>query len=192
MRRQRAFTLLEMLVTLALVAMISGIVAQALAQLARVEQTLSGGAMAASKDLLRREWVRQLIRGCGPFLTDAPGLRGDRHGFICATTAPPWPGRTGPTPVRLSLEHDRHGRSVLMARAEAEAEPLQLMVWHGGGAFAYLGSGGQWRDVWPPPLGVAEQYPLAVRLSGLPGGALMGRMEAHYFVLPKRSDMEAL
>ena len=60
--RARGFTLVEMLVTLAIVALVSGLLWQALATVAQLEGQLARTRTLSSDDQLRRAWVSNATR----------------------------------------------------------------------------------------------------------------------------------
>lgn len=182
--RPRGFTLVEMLVTLALVALVGSLLWQALATVAQLENRLARTRTLSNDDLLRRAWVEQALAGV---MTGPQGdpLRFDgRAGQLSAyTTMPPRPGSLGPERVTLELQKLPEGWHLLARLAGAEA-PLELWQWRGDEArFEYLDAQGRWHDAWPQAAGAravsgtapaaAPPLPAAVRLVGPPSGPVL-------------------
>lgn len=196
------FTLLEMLLALALLSVISALVWQALASLARVEQRLEDTALFASDHALRRQWLAQALAGMmtGP-RGDALEPQGNAQVLEAMTTAPPWPGSWGPQTMRLRLRPDG-GDTVLEVQPLPPSPPpgapprvgedslwvtmppaTMLWRWGGSSRWQYLDEAGQWHEQWPPAsttlaLGAdaslpALRLPKAVALLGAPGGPLL-------------------
>ena len=176
-RRVGGFTLLEMLLALLLFAIASSLVWQALATLARVERRLADSSVFASDEALRRQWVVQALAG----VMNAPGTdalqpRGSAQVLEAVSSAPPWPGAGGGQAMRLLLEQQDGGQTVLWAQPIASSAPRggfpalgedallaqggkvgqrwELLRWPGRGQWRYLDAAGQWQDVWPPLLSV--------------------------------------
>lgn len=168
-RRASGFTLVEMLVTLALLAMISALLWQALQQVLRVEQLLQRSGVDGQLDVVRREWVRQLVEASLVEQTaKARQLQGDgKQMTVASAEALSLPGlRSG----RLLIQFDTDSRTgrqrLLVGDAPAEdafaaaavavpARPVEVLSWQGPpGSIRYLDASGQWFDQWPPPMSV--------------------------------------
>lgn len=171
----RGFTLVEMLVTLALTALISTLLWQALGTVAQVEGRLERTRTLSNDDRLRRAWLEQALSGV---MTGADGdpahFKGSDRRMSAFTAMPPWPGSLGPEWMTLDLERDATGLR-LMARRPGQAAPLELWRWAGeGGAFDYLDGAGNWVDAWPPAgTSRAGPLPAAVRLRGPLSGPVL-------------------
>ena len=71
--RAAGLTLMEMLVTLVILAMVAGILGQALGQLARIERLLEAGQLRSAVVSLRAEWVRGALAALIPGITEEIG-----------------------------------------------------------------------------------------------------------------------
>jgi prepilin-type N-terminal cleavage/methylation domain-containing protein len=173
--KARGFTLVEMLVTLAMVALVSSLLWQALATVAQIEGQLGRTRTLSSDDQLRRAWVEQALAGVmtGP-QGDPVRFSGLNTRLSAYTTMPPWPGSLGPERMVLELERDGDGQRLIARRPGTEL-PMELWRWAGAeGRFDYLDAGGDWHEVWPPPNATrAEPLPAAVRLRGPQAGAVL-------------------
>lgn len=167
-RARRGFTLVEMLVTLALMAMISALLWQALQQVLRVEQLLQRSGVDGQLDVVRREWLRGLIQASLVEQSGAPQqLQGDNQQLtIASAEALGLPG-TQAAKLLIRFESDaRSGRQRLMLSEapptdafdeglRTPAAPVEVLAWRGKpGAIRFLDARGQWFDQWPPPMSV--------------------------------------
>ncbi len=187
-RRPAGFTLVEMLVTLVVVATVTTLLWQALALTARLEQSLTRAQQDGRDVHLRDAWLRLALEALAvPPGTDEP-LRGSTQGLAAVTTAPPWPGSPGPEPFALELRPetetepgsqppgtgaDDNGPLRLWALRPATGETFDLGPRPAGTRFEYLDAQGQWLTAWPPaaslstpPEAVQRPLPRAIRLAG--------------------------
>jgi prepilin-type N-terminal cleavage/methylation domain-containing protein len=173
--KARGFTLVEMLVTLAMVALVTGLLWQALATVAQIEGQLARTRTLSNDDQLRRAWVEQALTGTmtGP-QGDPVRFSGRAMRLSTYTTMPPWPGSLGPELMTLELERIDDGQRLLARRPGSEV-PLELWRWAGGeGRFDYLDAVGNWHEIWPPPSDArAAPLPVAVRLHGPQAGVVL-------------------
>jgi len=161
---QRGFTLMEMLVTLALMAMISALLWQALQQVLRVERLLERSGVDGQLEIVRREWLRGLIQASLVEQTGAPRqLQGDAQQFTVASAdALHLPGLKSDR-LLLRLESDARSGSQRLLVAEAPpadafaqgaaapAAPVEVLAWRGRpGVIRFLDGNGQWFEQWPP------------------------------------------
>ncbi len=208
MRAQaRGFTLVEMLVTLAVVGLVSTLLWQALAQVAQLETRLADGRALADGDRLRRAWVQQALAGIatGPLGT-REAVAGTPDTLSSFTTLPPWPDAGGLQRMTLRLTTERQdGQVVVTLTATADAsreggspgrEGPALWRWPGEGRFEYLAADGQWLPRWPPTATsgtgaepAPPRLPVAVRLLGPPSGALLVPIVADPSPLISRRDV---
>lgn len=192
-------TLIEMLVTLALASMISLVLWQALAQLARVERLLESEREAGGSTAVRIEWLRYTIEALLPGEPDSPDrLQGGESELRGLTSAPPIDCRAGVCRVSLALRFDdRAQRTELVVSAldRPDLAPQVLLAWPGQqGRFRYLDGGARWRDAWPPPMGVPVALPRAIALDTGPGaiGVLVAAPRHDETPVPSRRALENL
>lgn len=162
---RRGFTLLEMLVTLALLAMISTLLWQALQQVLRVERLLERSGVDGQLEIVHREWLRGLIQASLVEQNGAPRqLQGDaRQLTVVSAEAVNLPGiRAGKLLLRLESDASSGRQRLLVAEAPATdafaqgtrvpAAPVEVLAWQGKpGGIRFLDASGQWLDQWPPP-----------------------------------------
>ncbi len=172
-RRQKAFTLIEVLVVLIIVGLASGIMMQGLAhvfmlqtrfgvQLNRIQQ----GAMAIA-------WFRESINGLLPDYDDGKnkfsGAARKMSGLSTNPLAPEY-GAPGVFNWEIKFNADS-GETELRYGSEKFKEPI--LSWKGNqGKFLYLDAKGESHDAWPPALGLWPQLPAAVRLDAMQDGNL--------------------
>jgi prepilin-type N-terminal cleavage/methylation domain-containing protein len=161
----QGFTLVEMLVTLALMAMISALLWQALQQVLRVEGLLQRSGVDGQLDIVRREWLRGLIQASLVEQTGAPRqLQGDGQQLtLVSSEALNLPGlKAERLQIRLDTDPQSGRQRLWVGEApaldafaqglRATAAPVEVLAWRGKpGAIRYLDAGGQWFDQWPPP-----------------------------------------
>jgi general secretion pathway protein J len=203
--RARGFTLVEMLVTLALVALVGSLLWQALATAAQLEQRLARTRTLSTDDQLRRAWVELALAGvmAGP-QGDPVRFSGRGERLTAYTSMPPWPESLGPELMTLELDTTEGGQRLLARRPGIEA-PLDLWRWPArDGRFEYLDRDGRWHDIWPP-MGAAAPataagtgatavsgpppLPAAVRLSGPPAGAVLATISAVQGPMLRQQDL---
>lgn len=190
--RSSGFTLLEMLVTLVLFSLVSVLLWQAMAWMARIEDSLAEARAFSTQQALRLEWVRGVIGGAvsGP-RGDPRKYQGEAQRILAYTVASPWPEIAGPLWLELKLERIE-GEQRLVAESPGRS-PMQLLAWEGQGAFAFLDRDGKWREEWPAKGAASEDedglmgvLPQAVKLAGLPEGEMVVAIQADALLLPSR------
>ncbi|MDM4767544.1 type II secretion system protein [Pelomonas sp. SE-A7] len=205
----RGFTLVEMLVSMVIVAMISAMLWQAMQLVMRVELMLQGATAESQLNMVRREWVRGLIEGALPeqLNLEKPQFQGDATELRLASgEALDLPGVAGGR-IRLRLVHlpaERRNElqmSSLESEVEsslAQAQPaVVLLRWQGPAAtFKYLGDDGQWLEQWPVALPAAgamvPHLPRAVlmNLGAATGGPLLASIGSDEAPRMRRLDWE--
>jgi general secretion pathway protein J len=199
--KARGFTLVEMLVTLALVALVGGLLWQALATVARLETQLARTRSLSNDDLLRRAWVEQALAGVMTGPQGDPFRFDGRAGSLSAyTTMPPRPGSLGPERLTLELQKSPGGWQ-LLARLPGTETPLELWRWAGDEArFEYLDGRGRWHDAWPPMAGepapgrtaapaAPPPLPAAIRLVGPPAAPVLVAVAAGQSPMLRQQDL---
>jgi prepilin-type N-terminal cleavage/methylation domain-containing protein len=176
-RRARGFTLLEMLVTLVIVALVATILAQALGQVARIERLLDGGPLRSASASLRAEWVRLALESLQPGTQDSERVRGSARELQGLSSAVPmWPGvGTAQMQLRLVASDDRRTTRLELRLNGSDDAPVVLHSWPGAdGGFRYLDRQGAWLDHWPPETtdGVATS-PLKATNPSLPRAVML-------------------
>lgn len=167
-RAEAGFTLLELLVTLALVGLVTTLLAQTLwmsfdlLQRAR-EQTADIG-----RRQMQTEWFRAAVQGLQPDWEGGRSkFRGSARAFSGLTIAAPADAEGAVRAVRWEIVFDRQAnRSTLQATVVPADKPVPVLEWEGdSGAFEYLDDGGRRYDAWPPPFGARlPQLPRGVAL----------------------------
>jgi len=160
-RGDRGFTLVEMIVTLTLMAMIATVLWQAMSQISRVERLLQRSGVDGQLDLVRREWLRSLVQAAlveqigaaRQFVGDERQLR------LASSETLALPGAAAGQIVQLQFQADATTRKQQLLIVDAKAavtisirdvKPVELMSWSGAeGRFRYLDGEGVWQDRWP-------------------------------------------
>lgn len=159
-RRAAGFTLVEMLVTLALTSLIATLLWQAVQQAARVEAILQRAGFDGQLLTVRREWVRDLVRSATVEMLGAERTfvgAADRVRLVSGETLGVAPRSSGSLEIRIEADLARNQRRLVLADeagGEATGVPkravVELLRWGGSaGAIRYLDDAGQWLDRWP-------------------------------------------
>jgi len=173
--QQAGFTLVEVLVTLALLSLLAVIVFGSLAQVLGARARLRPYLDRSEETVLVASWFRQTVQaliadydtGKNRFTTTANGFSG--------LTASPLIGPPGtPTSFSWVLKYDPGLDVTFLEYGEKPSNTMQIARWSGkGAAFSYYGQDQEWRRAWPPPdldaSAARVQLPQLVRLGGLPG-----------------------
>ena len=152
--RAAGLTLMEMLVTLVILAMVAGILGQALGQLSRIERLLEAGQLRSAVVSLRAEWVRDALAALIPGTREADRLRGSARELRGWSSDPPQlpaPGLGRLTLRVLTDERALESRLELLSDPGQDAAPVVLLRWPGReGRFVYRDAQGHWGEQWPP------------------------------------------
>lgn len=168
--RSGGFTLLEMLMAILLVAAASGLIAQTVFIVLRLEERLAGTQDWQQEQRLREAWLRDALAGLmATPASDPIRFRGDSTWLTGYTVSPPWPQQDiGPSVMTLRLI-DRNGHTTLRVEPWQNAiDGWDLLQWTGRqGRWGYLDETGTWQARWPAgKYGDASRLPLAIRLEG--------------------------
>jgi prepilin-type N-terminal cleavage/methylation domain-containing protein len=153
---QRGMTLIEMLVTLAIVAGLVALISQFMAQLYRLERRMESGNAAANAQWLAVEQLRAAIGAALPAARDsAEALSGNAQQLMLLTAEPLLATRSGLAMLSLSIVKDEQpGRVRLRVRVEQEGRTLGEWLagsWAGEEAvFRYIDRKGGVQSQWPP------------------------------------------
>lgn len=182
-KQGQGFTLVEMLVTLVIVAAVTALLWEALGLAARLERSLAQAGSEDQARQLRAAWLQMAVDSLAIPPGHVDALRGSPQRLEGLTTAPPWPGSPGPEAFALELRPDTEpGGDMegaltrvrglrLWALRPATGETFDLGRWDRTSRFSYLDEQARWHDVWPPegviasPAGVQRPLPRAVRLA---------------------------
>jgi prepilin-type N-terminal cleavage/methylation domain-containing protein len=196
--RQVGVTLVEMLVTLAIVALAAGVIAQAMAQLARIERQLEGSQLSGVADAVRVEWLRAAIEAALPEQAGADvRCGGTERELRCLSADVPRLPVPGLATLELRLAYDEaSGQTRLEVNTPGTQRRAVLLSWPGReGRLRYLDRSGQWRDAWPPPFeGRLPPLPRAVALeTGIPESrAIVMTPQVSDVPLPSRHMLEQM
>jgi prepilin-type N-terminal cleavage/methylation domain-containing protein len=164
----RGVTLLEMLVSLAILALVATMVSQALTQLALVERLLQGTRLDAVQRITQAAWLSEALESMVPTEADsAQRFVGKARELSGLSTAPPTPDTMGIARVHLAMvyvprtDETELRLSVTTPQEDAPSDallppapPVVVSRWRGAaGQFRYLDLAGRWTTEWLPVAG---------------------------------------
>lgn len=172
--RQSGFTLVEVLITLVLVAMVAAVAFGSLTQVFEARNRLRPYLDQSEQTTLVASWFRQTIRALLADYDDGPHPFAGTTTQIAGLTASPLIGPPGtPVAFRWSLKYDAARDVTMLEYGEGPSQTMQIVSWTGrGGTFTYYGDDQKWHAAWPPPDAdqgkSIPQLPQLVRLSEAP------------------------
>lgn len=163
--RQRAFTLMEVLVVLVILGLISALLMQMLSQSLKLRVRLQDFLQDNRGDVLTEAWVRTSIEAAHPGRNKlTPSFIGNER-TLQFLTGQALDDQAGAVHVEWLLERDG-ARIQLMHKPAADAL-WRVASWPArAAAFSFLDAQGNWHDAWPPAFGLqGNRLPRAVLLS---------------------------
>lgn len=170
-RRDRGFTLLEMLVVMVIAGMALLLTTQALGQYQRAHTRAIASERNGREQRMSEAWFRASVRSLQASApatpaaaadATAPVFSGDALGFEGVTLAPVFEEQGTPIAQRWRIVSDAAGDHLELVEGDNElrlslprADRLRLH---------YLDPEGALHDAWPPSTGVAQQLPAAIVL----------------------------
>ena len=170
-RSHRGFTLIEILVVLIMVAMVSGVLFQALERSYSLQRRFGTELFKVQQGDMAINWYRQTVQGLYPDRAGAPDVfRGDASGFSGLSTNPLGEDFGGPTAVQWKLVTRVDAARTDLVYLDRKAESV-VLTWRGSKAkFVYYDEAQVAHDRWPPPLGLFPQLPRQIQIEANDGG----------------------
>lgn len=167
-KREIGFTLVEVMVALAVTTALVSILMGSLFHIFRVQESLRAEVQDRELRLRAHAWFRMFFAGCVPFASgEEGGFVGQDRRALCETTNRIVPRRM-PVPgvASLALEESENAVSLIyQGRASESDKKMVLMRWPASGAkFVYLDAQGQEREGWPSPETPEQLLPTAVKM----------------------------
>jgi prepilin-type N-terminal cleavage/methylation domain-containing protein len=170
---QTGFTLIEVLVTLALLSMVVAVAFGSLRQVLDARSRLRPYLDQSEQTMLVAGWFRQTVQALiADYETGKDRFAGSAD-RISGLTAAPLAGPSGtPTAFRWSMRYDADTNVTVLEYAERPADTIEITRWPGHDAvFTYYDQNQEWQRAWPPAdpdqAKPALQLPQLVRLGGL-------------------------
>lgn len=162
----RGFTLIEVLVVLILVAMVSGILFQALERAYGLQKRFGTELFRTQQGQMVIDWYRQTVQGLYPDQAGGRNLfKGNDREFSALSVNPLGQDYGAPTAIRWSLRSNLDTGATELIYGESNDE-TPLIAWRGKeGKFIYFDAQQEPHDQWPPPLGLFPQLPSQIQLS---------------------------
>ncbi len=168
---QAGFTLIEVLVVLIIVAMVSGILFQALERAYRLQERFGTELFSVQQRQMATDWYRQTVQGLHPDYPDGRSLfQGNEREFSGLSSNALGHDYGAPTPITWKIRNHRQSGTSELVYLEEKQETL-ILTWHGNAAhFIYLDEKQVTHESWPPPLGLWPQLPKQIQLVTQDGG----------------------
>lgn len=164
-RKNKGFTLVEMLVALAITSLVMTLLMGAMYYILQVRQKLASEVYDGEVTIRTQAWFRQLVHGIVPLDSNLPDtFEGDAKGFralIAPTLSVALEG--APEPVQLRLESGSKGVSLIY---QASGPAFAIATWPANsGHFEYVLRSGKTLDKWSPLEQVTDHAPRAIALT---------------------------
>ena len=162
---QCGFTLIEVLVVLILVAMVSGILFQALERAYRLQNRFGAELFKVQQGQMAADWYRQTVQGLYPDQPEGPNMfRGKEQEFSGLSSNPLGDSYGTPTPITWKIRNGQEDGTTELVYVEEKKE-TSVLTWRASQArFIYMDAVQASHDSWPPPLGLFNQLPSQIQL----------------------------
>lgn len=186
LRKTQGFTLVEMLVALAITSLVMTLLMGAMYYILQVRQKLASEVYDGEVTIRTQAWFRQLVHGVVPLESNVPDtFEGDAKGFralIVPTLSVDLEG--APEPVQLRLELGSKGVSLIY---QASGPAFTIATWPAtSGHFEYILRSGKALEKWSPLEQMTDHAPRAIALTlDMPDGEkqyLFARVDAEPWV----------
>lgn len=189
---QVGFTLIEVLVVLIIVAMISGVLFQALERAYRLQERFGVELFNVQHGQMAADWYRQSVQGLLPDYPDGRNIfQGKDREFSGLSSNPPSDGYGMPTPITWKIRNNQQDGTTELVYLE-EKQETPILIWHGNGArFIYFDEKQTPHDSWPPPLGLSTQLPKQIQLVAKDAGEpinIVASLRGPVATLPRLQD----
>ena len=165
-RRFQGFTLVEVLVALAITGMLVSVLVSSLYYMFRVQESLRNEVVEREIDLRRKAWFMDALAGCLPAKEkEGTPVTASENEIQCETTAAVSPGQSG-SPLRISFQLQKEsGDQIKLNYREGEGKPHLLAQWTATDAgFRYFNTKAQEMRRWPKEKADLEVLPSLIEL----------------------------
>lgn len=152
----RGLTLLELLVTLVIVAMAAALLSQAMMQISRLELQLEESGAEPQAQMVRREWLRSAVASGLPELIGRNTLFTGDAGSVSLESVEAlelFGAGVSPLRIRMASVAGQQQLQILPPRDAASLDtpaPIPLLSWRGeAGRIEYMDAEGRWQARWP-------------------------------------------
>lgn len=164
-RRAAGFTLIEVLVVMIMLAMISGVLFQALERAYRLQERFGQTLFSVQQGQMVADWYRQTVQGLYPDHPDGANVFEGKQQELTGLSTNPLSDDYGmPTPITWKLRSQPESGTMDLVYADKKKE-TPMMSWRAKEArFVYLDAEQKPHESWPPRLGLFPQLPSQIQI----------------------------
>lgn len=164
-RNQAGFTLVEVLVVLIIVAMVSGVLFEALERAYQLQNRFGSELFRVQQGQMAMDWYRQSAQGLYPDHTDGRNIFNGQAQEFSGLSGNPLGDEYGAlTPITWKIRDDPSSGTAELVYVQDQQETT-ILTWRGKNSrFMYLDEQQEPHQSWPPPLGVFSQLPKQIQL----------------------------
>ena len=172
--RSSGFTLIEVLVVMTLVALVSGVLFEALERAYRLKERFGVELFNVQQGQMATDWYRQSVNGLYPDYPDGGNVfKGAEQEFSGLSTNPLNADYGMPTAVTWKLQSQPQSGISTLVYVVGKQETA-ILSWRGKDArFAYFDDTRSAHDEWPPRLGKFPQLPMQIQIQSKDGSESM-------------------
>lgn len=170
-RRAAGFTLIEVLVVMIMLAMIGGVLFQALERAYRLQERFGLTLFNVQQGQMVADWYRQTVQGLHPDYPDGANVfQGKAQELTGLSTNPLSDDYGMPTPISWKLRSQPGNGTTDLVYVDKKQE-TPVLNWRTKEArFVYLDDKQTPHDTWPPRLGLFPQLPTQIQIQTTDAG----------------------
>lgn len=170
-RRAAGFTLIEVLVVMIMLAMIGGVLFQALERAYRLQERFGLTLFNVQQGQMVSDWYRQTVQGLHPDYPDGANVFQGKAQELTGLSTNPLNDDFGmPTPISWKLRTQPENGTTDLVYVDKKQE-TPVLSWRAKEArFVYLDDRQTPHDTWPPRLGLFPQLPTQIQIQTTDAG----------------------
>jgi len=164
-RHQTGFTLVEVLVVLIIVAMVSGVLFEALERAYRLQDRFGAEIFKVQQGQMALDWYRQTVQGLYPDQANGQNIFYGKEQEFSGLSSSPLGDEYGTlSPITWKIRNNRTNNTGELIYIQDKQE-TSILIWRSKNShFVYLDEQQTSHQTWPPPLGKFPQLPSQIQL----------------------------